>query len=155
MYNVQSLRKVTLRFPIPSSKKKYQTKNGQNFLFCPLCSLSNILLRWRNLSILIINTLWHNQWNLRKQTTPSETVWGDGRILWTNKLFNKSYTLSLLYRIIFHSGKNIILYIISFFNIKFINYLINLHIETSAKHVVIFAITQSQVSNSVTSGINP
>ena len=40
---VQSPRKVTLRFPIPPSKKKYQTKNGQNFLFCPPCSLSNIL----------------------------------------------------------------------------------------------------------------
>lgn len=31
MYNVQSPRKVTLRFPIPPSKKKYQTKTDRIF----------------------------------------------------------------------------------------------------------------------------
>ena len=39
----------------------------------------NTLPRWRNLSTLIINRLWSKRWNLRKQTTPSETVWGDRR----------------------------------------------------------------------------
>ena len=38
MYNVQSPMKVTLRFPIPPSKKKYQTKNGQNFYLSAMFS---------------------------------------------------------------------------------------------------------------------
>lgn len=39
--------------------------------------------------------------------------------------------------------------------VLYISLIFSLSNKTSAKHVVIFAITQSQVSNSATSDINP